>query len=667
MMVNHITLRALAKVFVLLLWLCPLQAQAAGDWQETPQVRVRLISGVSGTGTLATLPLGLEVVLAEGWKTYWRMPGDAGAPPQFEWPAASNPNLAQTALAFPLPERHVMFGMETIGYGGGVIFPLTLTPKQSGLAMPLLAKLTLLTCAELCIPHDFTLSLTIPAGEAAPTPEAPLLAAAMARVPQANKLMLHAATQDAQGTVMLEFTAPRPLAAPTAFIETAAGGLFAPPQITLRADQQSGTIQLAALNKTSQAQPLALMVTLGDGAQGWDSAVTVPPATMPPATMPPATMPHDPVTPAAAIVTIPLAAPVPVIAPVPAPPFWLMLCFAVLGGLILNLMPCVLPVLSLKLLKFMGHGGREHAVARRSFLLAAAGIVSSFMVLALMLLALRASGQSIGWGMQFQHPAFLGLMIVALLVFAANLWGWFELQLPDAFMQRLLHAGKHRKHLGDFLSGAFAALLATPCTAPFLGTAIGFALGGSAVTVLVMFAGMGGGMALPYLLVAAFPALATRMPRPGAWMLKLKRVLAFALVATALWLGSVLWLQTQPTARDARWQAFDASRIAPQIAAGKLVFVDVTAAWCLTCQTNKKLVLNREPVRSLLAQANLLAMQADWTKPDPVISTYLQSFQRAGIPFNVVYGPAAPQGIVLPELLTAQAVQAALEHALHSE
>ncbi len=662
---NHIMRAARAKGFVLaVLFLCLLfgtgPARAtAGDWQSNPQLRVRLISAVAGTGDLATVPLGLEVQLAPGWKTYWRMPGDAGAPPQLDWPADNNPNLAQITFDFPAPQRHSVAGLESIGYQDHIVFPLSVTPKQIGGALPLQAKLTILSCAEQCIPSDFTLQLTVPAGAATPSAEAPLIEAAQAQVPLHDKLALSAAQQDANGKVTLHFTAPAALQAPDAFFESAEGNLFKAPHITLEPDRQSGLIELTPFAATARTAPLQLTVTLVDGDKGWDGNISIPP----PVGMPIALHPDN------SLVTPPVVAPPPLIDPRATAPnamqasLWLMLWFAFLGGLILNLMPCVLPVLSLKILKFMGHGGKENADARRSFLMTSFGILCSFWLIAAVLLLLRDAGASIGWGIQFQHPAFLLFLGVVLLIFAANLWGLFEIKLPDKLNQALGNASGQPKLLGDFLTGAFAALLATPCTAPFLGTAVGFALASDNAATLAIFSGMGLGMATPYLLVAAVPMLATKMPRPGKWMMTLRRVLALCLVAAALWFGSVLADQAFPPPRDQHWQPFAPERIGALVDSGQVVFVDVTATWCITCQSNKKFVLYQPPVMARLFDGKVVAMQADWTRPDPQIAAYLKSFNRAGIPFDVVYGPGAPQGIVLPELLTEDAVLDALDKA----
>ena len=304
-------------------------------------------------------------------------------------------------------------------------------------------------------------------------------------------------------------------------------------------------------------------------------------------------------------------------------------------------------------------------------------------------------------------------------LFACNLFGLFEIPLP-AWAGRLGLAGAGRDGLaGHFAAGAFATLLATPCSAPFLGTAASFALSRGAVEIFAIFAALGVGMAAPYLAVAAFPGLVTRLPRPGPWMAWARAVLGLALVGTAAWLIYVLaglagsaaaalvaaacaalapisWLArgrgrwrpalgaataavavaaffapalAPPADRAAAapaagvWRPFDAAALRAAVADGKTVFVDVTADWCVTCQVNKTLVLDAEPVRGRLASPSVLAMRADWTRPDPAVSAYLASFDRYGIPFNAVYGPRARHGLALPELLRADTVLAALDRA----
>ena len=333
-----------------------------------------------------------------------------------------------------------------------------------------------------------------------------------------------------------------------------------------------------------------------------------------------------------------------------------------------------------------------------------------------MTIILKWLGLSLGWGVQFQQPLFLVGLIILLTIFAATMWGLFDIPLPR-FLADMLIAPHHTRLVGDFAAGAVATLLATPCTAPFLGTAVGFALASSSLDILIIFVALGFGMTLPYLGVVAFPQLATALPKPGAWMETLKHILGWALALTAMWLIWVLSMQITvffaflvgfcmaailalmagshlsflrriipfgvtvfaimsivfvsigsslpkpPTNPDSLWSQFDESTIATDIAEGKTVFIDVTADWCLTCKANKKFILSKDALTQRLFHSDVIAMQADWTNPDPAITSFLHKYQRYGIPFNMVFGPRAPQGIVLPELLSSEAVTEALDRA----
>jgi suppressor for copper-sensitivity B len=325
----------------------------------------------------------------------------------------------------------------------------------------------------------------------------------------------------------------------------------------------------------------------------------------------------------------------------------------------------VLPVLALKTLSFIKHGGGTAPGVRLSFLATSAGILFSFLVMAGIIISLKELGMSVGWGVQFQQPVFLIFLIAILLAFSASLWGFFEIPLPRFLADRLNWTQGHGNLFKDFLSGAFATLLATPCTAPFLGTAVGFALAAGAGEVLTIFMALGVGLAAPYLLIAAAPKLATYLPKPGNWMHMVKRVMALALALTAAWLIFVLAVETnQASDKDAAWMDFDRAKIAEFIAQDKIVFVDVTAEWCLTCKANKKFALETEDVKARFAALNVIKMKADWTKPDPVIGVFLKDYGRFGIPFNIIYSKTKPEGVILPELLTKQAVTDALDKAI---
>jgi suppressor for copper-sensitivity B len=685
---------------------------AAGNWGRTDTVSARLVAAVDAVGDGAVVPLGLEIRLQPGWKTYWRFPGDAGLAPQLDWSGSSN--LASATLAWPAPTRFRQFGLETFGYEKEVILPVTV--RRADLQQPLTARaaVDLLVCHDICVPAHFDLTLALPLGPATPAAEAASIARSVQRVPGDGRaaglalVAVRAAGDTGTPGLEIEATAREPFRAADLFVESTPPQVFAAPVISLDGDGRHLLARLAPAAAIGGETPAVsapavgstVTITLVDGDRALEATTTVaPPAPAP------ALAPVNPLAAVAAGPTLPTA-----------------LALALLGGLILNLMPCVLPVLSMKLLAVVRHGGSSPRIVRAGFLATAAGILTSFLVLAGVIIVLKAGGSAVGWGLQFQQPAFLAGMAVVVSLFACNLWDVFEIPLPRFIADAAARPDGHGHLAGPFVTGAFATLLATPCSAPFLGTAVGFALAHGPVEILAIFLALGVGLALPYLAVAAFPRVAIALPRPGRWMIGLRRLLGFVLAATALWLlwllsgrtpaaaavvaaltaGLTVTLAIRPrlpnrlrpvavaaavtmalaaiiapraleapaiaapsspsspvtTAGASPWQAFDLATARREVARGHVVFVDVTADWCLTCQANQRLVLDRPEVASRLFDASgaVVAMRADWTRPDPNITRYLAGFGRYGIPFNLIYGPGAPAGLVLPELLTASAV-----------
>jgi suppressor for copper-sensitivity B len=619
----------------------PAQAQdAASPWFSTDQGRVRLIAASSALGNGGSATLGLQFELQPHWKIYWRSPGDAGYPPRLDW--SGSKNLASADIAWPAPQRFSVLGLETMGYTDAVVLPITAHLVERGKALSLAASLDYLTCNDICIPYTTKLRLELPAGSPPKGAQgyAALIAQYQAQVPgngnEAGLKILGAAIETgANPALLLRLASAKKLIQPDAFIEGAGDVSFAAP-LTLPGDALDETVlRFPAEGKSADIAALAgrtLTVTLVDGSRAMEGTVTPNLA--------------------------------PASSSAPGLDTWLaMLALALAGGLILNFMPCVLPVLALKLLAAVAHHEHGARGIRAGFLASAAGILAAFLGLALFAVGLRLAGLYAGWGLQFQSPVFLGAMIALLLLFAANLWGLYQIPLPG-FVAAL---GESKEALlGSFGAGVLATLLATPCTAPLLGTALGFALASGPAEILAIFAVMGLGLALPYFAVAAWPGLALKLPRPGVWMLELKRVLALALVLSAAWLGWVLAseLGSPPAAISTDfWRPFDAASIPGLVRGGRVVFVDVTADWCLTCKVNERLVLDQEAVQQALAAHNLVAMRADWTRPDPAIARYLREFGRYGIPFNAVYGPGLPAGRALPEILTADRVLAALGQA----
>lgn len=393
--------------------------------------------------------------------------------------------------------------------------------------------------------------------------------------------------------------------------------------------------------------------------------------------------------------------------------FILPIGFAFVGGLILNIMPCVLPVLSIKILGIAEHSGKEITLIRKNFLALSLGIITSFAGLALITALLKNAGTAVGWGVHFQQPVFIIILILMIGLFAANLWGLFEIRLPH-WLSSLTAKETSNGIAGNFITGIFTTIIATPCSAPFLGTAIGFALAHGTFEIFLIFITMGIGLAFPFITVALFPEFASKLPKPGAWMIKVKYFLGFLLALTALWLMWVLSSQAgnsvsfiiagiflavitvlhfvktpslkafiiiclfgagialpsiidfditaeQNIKKQGLWKEFDRQKIPFFINQGKVVVVNVTADWCLTCKTNKVLVLNSDRIKELLKSEEVVAMQANWTNPNEEIRQFLEDNNRYGIPFNIVYGKNHPEGVVLSELLTEEELIKAVE------
>ena len=700
---------AAAVLALLVLALAPQAAgAAASDWARNEQAALRLIAAGETVGNQGELRLGLDFDMAEGWKIYWRSPGEAGYPPRVDW--SGSDNLADATIHWPVPHRFELFGLQTFGYGGRVVLPVTAKAENPGEPVRLKASVDYLTCADICVPRTARLSLTLPPGAPEPAEDAHRINTFMAQVPgegAAAGLDLRAVRlTDGPGLVIRARAGPA-FDDPDAVIEGAEGYRFGKPAVSLADGGARARLRLPATAEGTDPPDLAgqtVTLTLFDGERGLEREITLGEDLA------------DAAAPAvggdggdgAAAAWRALAG---------------MLGLAVLGGLILNLMPCVLPVLSLKLIAVVNHGGAARRQTRVGFLASAAGILVSFLGFGLGAIVLQGLGTAVGWGMQFQQPAFLVAMTLVVSVFACNLFGLFEIPMPRVIARTADRMGSDSGLVTHFFTGVLATLLATPCSAPFLGTAVGFALSRGVVEILAIFTALGVGLALPYLAIAAAPGLATALPRPGKWMLRVKQVMGLALAGTGVWLLTVLaaqrgveaavvlgaliligaalialrgWvtdllgrralpvvlvlvaaaafatppgLGSAPAERSggdggrSAWRPLDAPRIDALVEQGKVVFVDVTAEWCITCKVNKAAVIETDAIQRRLDRPGVVRMRGDWTRRDDRIADYLARFERYGVPFNAVYGPKAPGGITLPEVLTQQAVTRALDSA----
>ncbi len=672
------------------------------SWVGNRYAAARLITATEAVGSNPRIDGGLQIRLERGWHSYWRNPGAAGIPPSIDWTGSRN--VKSVKMYWPAPHRYLLYGLVTQGYEHGVVFPLSIILKRPGEPVVLHALVRYSACKTICIPYTAKLSLRLSAGLASPGPQAPLIARAWARVPSTlteaglsvSRMVVSrspGANNAAILSIVIDAHGAR-LSHPDLFIQTPLpGSTPSAPEIWLDASHRHGVFEVAVKGVTAnEIAGKALRFTLETG--------------------------HS----AAAFSATPVVGPIPT-RPVRAS-LGLILVLALLGGLILNVMPCVLPVLSLKLMSVAGASGGARRELRMTLSVTALGIVTSYLALAAAVAALKLAGMAIGWGIQFQQAWFLGAMAAITTLFAASLWNWLPVPLPSFATRTATMSMTGHPRMGAFLIGALATLLATSCSAPFVGTAVGFALARNPATIFGIFAALGIGMALPYMLVAAFPGLVRWIPRPGRWMDFLRIGLGFALLGTSIWLVSIigavvslgaataaaalllallglLYLRYRygatvirhplsiaaiavgalailapslmpatlnrsvpdPQGSETVWRPLAPARIVSLVKHGKIVFVDVTAAWCLICKVNALTVLDRDPVARQLRAPGVVAMRGDWTLPNAQIAAYLRSFGRYGVPLDVVYGPGALAGIKLPSLLTQDVVLQAFRRA----
>lgn len=691
----------------------------ATDWIDEDFTSVRLISAQTATGGKETLRLGLEYELQPDWKIYWRSAGDAGFPPQLDWTGSQNIGAAK--ILWPAPHRFSIFGLETFGYKDQIILPIDVTIPDTAQAVSIRLNVDYLVCSDICIPATANFNLDIPAdatgstGGSITSTHAHQIEKFVSRVPLTGTGLpidvtsLTNTTAGDQTSLRLGIRG----------LDTAGVAID---DIIIESDLRAGfgLPKPAAINDNSADTKyfdIAVM-GLGEDQSLSDEAVTV-------------TVIAGPLSVEQNLVVGDGKAAISTASSAGASAgmsFAMIGLFALLGGLILNVMPCVLPVLSIKVMSALKAREQDINRVRIGFFASAAGIITSFWVIAAVLVGIKLAGGTIGWGIQFQQPLFLTVMTIILALFALNMWGQFEISGPDqlgnAANDAITRSESHGRHISsNFLTGMFATLLATPCSAPFLGTAVGFALAGSVFDIFWIFTLLGIGLALPYFAIAIQPRVAHILPKPGRWMNGVKVVLGLALIGTAIWLlgvlsvqigmggatavglgliagGVFIWVRkrtsnlrprfaftalavagfmvalfapgfskppSSPSASSANnalaWQAFAPETIDTLVADGKTVVIDVTAEWCVTCQVNKKLVLEKPDVSAALSQDRVVLMQADWTRPDQQIADYLASYGRFGIPFNAVFGPAAPDGILLSELLSVDEVLGALDDA----
>jgi thiol:disulfide interchange protein DsbD len=661
-------------------------AQADASVVVTPHLRAELVSEAGQVEAGRPFWVALRLTLQPGWHTYWRNPGDSGEAPQIRWHLPQGFSAGE--IQWPPPERLPVGPLMNYGNSGEAWLPVRITPpaRLDTATVSLRAEARWLVCKEECIPERGEFVLTLPVGVSASSSLAPVFAALRERLPkplvgpewieQAGSLRLRLAGLAADGLGgawffpqdygVLAHAAPQPLSweGRTPMLALARGEVGLDPDSPLR-----GVLVVSRdgpVGRTTESWALeAAPAKAAGGAAGIALAMLL----------------------------------------------------ALGGGLLLNLMPCVLPVLALKALHLVQHARADPARTRMSGLVFTAGVLLSFMVLAGVLLALRAGGEAVGWGFQLQSPAFVAGL--AWLMMALGLWLSGVWSLGGAWMGLGQDLAARGGHGGAFFTGVLAVVVATPCTAPFMGAAVGFALAQPAAIALAVFLALGLGLALPWLVIALFPTAGRWLPRPGPWMERFKQLMAFPLYATAAWLiwvlaqqtdarglalslaglvgvGLLVWLvglgrgRLVPIAAlvggillfglareigsagaaggradTGHWEAYDEARLAQLRARGQAVLVNFTAAWCITCQVNERIALDTPAVRQAMAQAGVARLKADWTRHDPALTRILEAHGRSGVPLYLLYpaGGGAPE--VLPAVLTEALVLARL-NALHA-
>jgi thiol:disulfide interchange protein len=638
---------------------------------------------------------GLLLRMAPGWHTYWKYSGDAGLPTEIKWNLPAGWKVGE--IQWPIPLKTNDPGdIQTYGYQDEVMLIQEITPpeKIDNSPVKLSAQADWLVCEKICIPGSANLELELPSSASSEPkntdlfdryrrlmphnfPDAKIATAAWSR--NGNDLLLKITSDQIANYESLDFF-------PVAQSNSTVVGH---PSIESRKGSEiTFKIPVESPDKNLSSMPGLIVFAQrenGNDRQAWELGA---PQTASGTTNPPQA--------ARGLATF--------------------LLFGFIGGFILNLMPCVLPVISLKIFGFIKHAGQDRRGVFRNGIAFIAGIFVWFIGLAVLLVALKTAGHQITWAAQFTNPYFVLVLSIIVLVFALDLFGVFEITLPQAVMHRMLHSATREGEAGSFFQGLFATALATPCTAPFLGTAIGFAFTQSAGVILLMFAAVAAGMSAPYFLLSAQPAWMKFLPQPGPWMVHVKQFMGFLLLATlifliyvlgaqrglegAIWascflliIAIVCWMKGAfivPTASAATrgfvfvlllalllgggvyfigdkfraatpdlvqiqqgdWQPFTPERLQSERDAGHAVFVDFTAAWCLTCKFNEKAVLENSDVRAAFERHGVVKLKADWTNGDPVITKLLQQFGRPGVPLYVLYPGKSQEPVVFPELLT---------------
>ena len=666
---------------------------------EAPKVHARLVAEDLSVPPGGTITVALEENIRDGWHTYWINPGDAGAPTEIKWTLPQD--WSAGAIEWPTPKRLPVGPLMDYGYEGKLWLLQKLTvpaDAKLGDTVTLKAAVDWLVCKDICVPEDTTLTLPLKIGPATPDPSVSKdFAAARNLLPVASPWKLNFALKK---TLDVYVAAPALAAAhpvEVSFFPDKPGIVKGSAAQTMGFSKDGLVLRLQPGDKATANGSLTGVLVL-KSSDGSIQALNVN-------------------APAGAVPQVFGGGQIGGVAQAGIGVLLAML-FAFIGGLILNVMPCVLPILAMKALALAGHSGRDHQEAAKEGFSYSAGAVLSFLLFGLVIVLLRQGGAAVGWGFQLQEP--IAVAGFALLIFAVglNLSGVFEvgsITIGDSLAQR---SGA----LGAFFTGVLAVAVAAPCTAPFMAAALGFALTQSVASAMLIFFALGLGFALPFLILGIWPKALSFLPKPGTWMLRLKQFLAFPMYGAAAWLVWVLaqetgangvavilasfvalalaaWLwtstrdlevtgratgtiaaalvflggvygismlhsvgaQPQTATASANAEPFTPERLASLRAGGKPVFVDATAAWCITCLVNEQAVLSRADVQAAFNDHHVAYLVADWTNRNDTITKLLSENGRSGVPLYLYYAPGSDKPVILPQILTESGVLDAIK------
>ena len=628
-----------------------------------------------------SLQVGLEFKLEPEWKIYWKNPGDAGLPPEINF--SQSQNIYSYEVQWPLPTR-IKETEDLISnvYLNKVVLPIKLILKNFDEPIFLNGNLKFQVCKTICIPMETNFSVKISKEDNLKDNIFDVLQDALSNVPVKNidvgitESDLNWVSED-NFNLLIKSKYDLPKDEINIFVEKEKGDALKIYEIKSikYLDNNRISIDFLAddedLESYMENKKLIVYFSIG-GINSFDNLNIKKKFTG---------------------------------------NFLIIVIISLIAGFILNFMPCVLPVLSIKISRFISLKNSGQITSKYDFLATSLGIIVSFLILAITSIIIKTMGGSVGWGIHFQQPIFIALMLIIILLFSASLFGLFNLNLPSFIYSKIDKYLSTKVSSLAFFEGVFATLLATPCSAPFLGTAVGLALSSSSYLTLTIFILLGLGMSFPYLLFFIFPKFLNFLPKPGRWMNKLNIILGLSLIFSAIWLLKILLKLTNfnliifvlvitsilvfifsdrklyrsfffilslfiiilpirfeetITANiinkfykndNLIWVEFDETKIDKYLDQNKIVFVDITADWCITCKVNDILVLDSKKVKNLFNSENVVLMRGDWTHEDKNISSFISNWQRFGIPLNVVYGPSVEKGILFPEILTKNLIE----------